>query len=323
MRTDTANLPDWAADTPPSVAGYLDLTSSPFPLLAVAAALLAALYLAGAVRLWSTGRRWSVIRTIVFLIGCALVVAVTATQVEDYSYRLVSVFMFQQLTLMMAAPPLLVLGAPGTLLLRATPHKSLGRPVLRAALAALRSRAARLLLHPGVTVPLFLLMFYGLYLARGADLVLAAPAGHTVLQVLFLAAGILFTVPILSPDPYPGRHSALGRLVETFAKTALHTFFGIIVMLSPAVLLTAFTAPSEWGVDPLHDQAIAGALVWTYAELPSVVILIHLLNRWHRDSTRRDRDDDRRADAAGDPDLASYNDYLATLSRRSTPRPPA
>lgn len=47
--------------------------------------------------------------------------AVTGLAIDGYGYRLFSAFMFQHLTLSILVPPLLVLGAPGRLLLRSTP----------------------------------------------------------------------------------------------------------------------------------------------------------------------------------------------------------
>jgi len=309
-------------DQPPGIAEFLVVAPGIYPALPAVGIVLAVLYTAGVVRMWRTGRRWPLGRTTAFLAGCAILVAVTGTATEGYGHALLSVFMFQQLTLMLVVPPLLVIGSPGRLLLRATPHRGLGLIAQRAALGGLRSRLGRALLHPALTIPLFLLAFYGLYLGGLADIFLATDAGHTVTELGFLAAGILFAVPILSPDPLPRQHSAFGRLVEMFAKTALHTAFGIILMLSAVPLVAVFTrAPTRWGIDPLYDQAIAGALVWTYAELPSFVILIYLLNRWFRDSTRRDRAADKTADAAGDPDLTAYNDYLDSLNRRTAERP--
>jgi len=298
--------------------------SADFPsIVAIIGATLALLYLGGAVRLWAAGRRWSIARTVAFLAGCAFVVTVTATAIDDYGQSLFSVFMFQQLTLMLVAPPLLLLGAPGTLLLRTTPHRYGGQVVLRAALFGLRSRLGQALIHPAVTLPAFLFVFYGLYLGGLADPILAIPSGHTLLELVFLGAGILFAVPVLSPDPVPGRHSALGRVIEMFTKIALHTAFGVILLLTTTPLVQAFASPpAAWGIDPLYDQQIAGALVWTYAELPSFIILIYLLNRWYRDSTRRDRAADKRADAAGDPDLAAYNAHLEQLNRGPASRPP-
>ena len=109
-------------DSPPSLQAFLAPADIPLPVLPIVAGILAALYLVGAIRLWTHGRRWPVWRTVSFLLGCVLLAAVTGLGVETYGQALVSVFMFQQLTLMMMVPPLLVLGSPGTLLLRATPH---------------------------------------------------------------------------------------------------------------------------------------------------------------------------------------------------------
>jgi putative membrane protein len=310
-------------DEPPSVAGFLAFDPGPVPLLPVVGLVLAIAYLCGFARLRMTGRAWPIPRALAFLAGCAILVAVTVTATEGYGHVLISVFMFQQLTLMMIVPPLLVFGSPGTMLLTATPHSGVGGWIQRGALTALRSRGGRVLINPGLTIPLFLLAFYGLYLAGVAEVVLAIDGGHLALEVFFLASGILFAIPVLSADPLPRKHSALGRLVEMSVKTALHTAFGITLMLATTPLVAAFTrAPERWAIDPLYDQAVAGALVWTYAELPSFVILIYLLNRWFRDSTRRDRAADRAADSAGDPDLAAYNDYLASLNRQAT-RPTA
>jgi putative membrane protein len=309
--------------TGPTLDRLLALSADPVSVVAIVGVALGLLYLAGAGRMWASGRRWSIARTMAFLAGCGLIVVVTATAADDYGQSLFSVFMFQQLTLMLVVPPLLVVGAPGTLLLRATPHSFGGQWVLRAALFGLRSRLGRTLIHPAFTLPVFLFVFYGLYLGGLADPILAIPAGHTLLELLFVGAGILFAVPVLSPDPVPGRHSALGRVVEMFTKIALHTAFGVILLLATAPLVKTFASPpAGWGIDPLYDQQIAGALVWTYAELPSFIILIYLLNRWYRDSTRRDRAADRRADAAGDPDLAAYNAHLEQLNRRPPSRPP-
>ena len=159
----------WIPDAPPTLVGFLTPAPLPAPVLLLIAGFLAAAYLAGAVRMWVRGRGWPVWRTISFLLGCVALAAVTGLAVENYGYALFSVFMFQQLTLMMAIPPLLVLGSPGTLLLRATPHRGAGLLVLRTAHAGLSSRTARWLLSPWLAVPLYLAAFYGLYLANFAD----------------------------------------------------------------------------------------------------------------------------------------------------------
>ncbi len=298
---------------PPGLSQFLatQFFDSPIPSLAVGVAVL---YLVGAIRLRASGRSWPIGRTIVFLLGCLVMILVTGTGVERYGTAMVSVFMFQQLTLMMLVPPLLVLGSPGTLLLRATPRRGPGRVVLRIALAALRTRVAVWLVHPAVTVPLFLLAFYGLYLAKLADPILRLPFGHLALEVAFVVFGVMFSLPILSNDPLPVRMPYPARVIDVAAGIALHAFFGVFLMTSPSLFLSAFVeSTTALGLDPLRDQELAGGLAWSYGEGPNAFLLVYLLHRWFRDDTSKARAADRRADAFGDPDLDSYNDYLRSL----------
>lgn len=310
---------DWIPDTPPTLEAFLTPTMPAAPVLPILGMLMAALYLAGAIRLWRQRRRWSVVRTVCFLIGCIALIAVTGLAVEAYGYLLFSVFMFQQLTLMMAIPPLLVLDAPGTLLLRATPHHGAGRVVLRVALGALRSRAARWALSPWIAMPLFLMSFYGLYLANLIDPILQAPGGHVALEVVFLAAGVMFTIPVLSNDPLPVRMTYPGRALDLFAEAALHAFFGVFLMMSPTLMVEHFAASTTvMGIDPLDDQWLAGGLAWSYGEGPTALMLVYVMHRWFRDDTDRAVAADRHADAHGDPELDAYNAYLDALRTKDT-----
>lgn len=305
---------------PPTFETFLELNDQPLTPLTVVAILIGTAYLAGSTRLWVKQRHWSPWRTLSFIAGCLLIIAISSTGIDTYGRSLFSVFMFQQLTLMMAVPPLLALGAPGTLLLRAVPHSGAGRPVLRLALFGLRSPFGRALVHPALTVPLFLLSFYGFYLGDLDDAVLQHPAGHTAAQVVFLVSGLIFTVPLIAADPLPRGHGYLTRLIDLFLEMALHAFFGVIVMISARPLVAVFASPPEgWGIDPISDQKIAGALAWSYGEFPTVVMLLFLLSKWFRDDTRRARAADVHADRYGYQELDDYNAYLDKLSRRDAP----
>lgn len=311
--------PVWVPSAPPSLAEYLAPNLQPIPVIPVIALLSAAFYLAGAIRLWSQGRPWSVPATLSFLAGCLVTALVMGAGIEGYGLKMFSLFMFQQLTLMMAVPPLLVFGSPGRLLLRTMPHHGAGRVALRVALGSLRSSWARCLLHPAFTVTLFLLSFYGLYFAGIVDLLLPSWYGHVGLELLFLIAGILFTVPLISTDPLPRKQGHLGRMIDLFSEMPLHAFFGVIVMMATAPMVRFFgSMPTAWGIDPVRDQGVAGGLAWSYGELPSVLLLMLILFRWQREDTREARRKDYEADYTGtDPeDLVAYNTYLAGLSRR-------
>lgn len=304
----------WIPSLPPSIDQFLAPNLQPIPVLPIIGLILAGLYLAGAIRLWALGRRWSVIRTVSFLTGCALLLVVTGAGLEGYGLRMFSVFVFQQLSLMMIIPPLLVLGSPGTLLLRATPHQGPGRTVLRVAHAGLRSRAARVALHPAFVVPLVLFSFVGLYLSGAASALLATWTGHIGLEIAFLAVGILSATPLMSADPLPRPTSYIGRLFEVFLEMQIHAAFGLVMILTLSPVVPFFAdAPAAWEIDPVQDQALAGALAWTYGELPLLIVLIVTLARWQRRDTVRAA----RTQARDDADLDSYNEYLNRLGERS------
>jgi len=309
--------PIWLPEAPPSLAEFLAPNLQPVPVLPILAVVLAAAYGLGWLRLRIAGHPWPAWRGLCFLTGCAVIAVVMGVGLEGYGFEMFSVFMFQQLTLMMAVPPLLVLGSAGTLLLRATPRIGLGRLILRVAIAGLRGRAGRFLLHPGFTIPLFLFTFYGLYLSSIADQLLATWTGHLTLELLFLASGILFTIPLISADPLPIRQTHLGRMFDLFAEMPLHAFFGVIVMMASIPLVTYFgTPPATWALDPIEDQRIAGALAWSYGEAPTLILALVLLGRWYADDTRRAQAHDVHVDRAGNPELDAYNDYLRRLNQR-------
>ncbi|WP_255596206.1 cytochrome c oxidase assembly protein [Cellulomonas sp. C5510] len=315
LRLDVSG-PAWLPPEPASLASLLAPTLQPVPLLPAVGLVLAILYTAGVIRMRASGRRWSPWATLSFLTGCVLLVVVTGAGIEGYGLEMFSVFMFQQLTLMVTIPPLLVLGRPGTLLLHATPHGRVGRRVLATARWGLRGGLGAFLLHPALAVPLFLLAFYGLYLSQLAGNLLSTWAGHIGLETAFLVAGVLFITPVLSRDPLPRKQGHAMKAVDVFLEMAVHAFFGVIVMMATTPLVQAFThPPAAWGVDVMADQWLAGGLAWSYGELPTLLILLLVFARWNRDESRTTAAEDRRIDRFGNPELDAYNAYLRTLNR--------
>lgn len=310
---DVVDLPQ----DPPSLGNLLAWAPQPIPVLPVVGVVLAVWYCWAVHRMRARGRTWPWSRTASFLAGCLLLVSVTGLGVEGYGYRLFSVWMFQHLTLSMAIPPMLVLGAPGTLLLRTTPHHGLGRPILTAAVVGLRSRSARILLSPGVTIPLFLFSYYGIYLSPVFDTVAETWIGHTGLEVFFLVTGVLFILPVLSLDPLPVKQSSLGKFFDLFLEMPLHVFFGVILMMATTPLLSTFaTLPAAWGIDPMQDQQWAGALAWSYGEPVALVVVVVFAIRWNRDENRVARIREKQAERDGNRELDAYNAYLQSLPKR-------
>ncbi|MFJ4651687.1 cytochrome c oxidase assembly protein [Nocardia sp. NPDC088792] len=303
-------------DAPPSLGALLAWNPQPVPVLPAVGLVTALLYCWGVWRVRAAGRAWPWWRAASFLTGSAVLVLVTGLAIEGYGFELFSVWMFQHLTLSILVPPLWVLGSPGVLLLRATAHEGAGRLVLAGALAGLRSRLARILLHPGVTIPLFLFSYYGLYLTPVLDTVGARWPGHIALEVMFLASGLLFIVPVLSTGPLPIRQTNLGRFFDIFVEMPLHVFIGVVLMMATTPVVALFAnPPANWGVDVLADQNLAGALAWSYGEPVALVIVTLFAIRWRRDEQRENAVAERHSTATGDAELRAYNEYLRGLHR--------
>ena len=292
----------------------LDLTSiSPLGWLAVVCLLA---YLAGAISLWARGRRWSVLGTISFVLGCLAWFAATGLAVNHYAGELITALVFQVITLLVAVPPLLLMGSPGRLLLRATPHRGVGILALRAAIAAQRSRAARVLLHPVVAILVAIIALPGLFFTDTISWVLALPGGHQALLALMLVFGVIGGAPLWALDPLPRKPSFGVRLAGAFLELQIHALFGLVLLKNASGMLSLYSGePVGWGVSRALDQSLSGSLVWTYGQLPLIIVLIITLSKWRRSDIRGAR---HRQDAE-DEALDAYNAYLAQTAEQAAP----
>jgi cytochrome c oxidase assembly factor CtaG len=315
-QSDMPGMPGMSLLGPPSLSHMWHLVPSPFFLTLTAALLL--LYAGGVVRLLRRGDRWPLQRTISFLIGLALVPAMTSTGLADYGMYLFSVHMLQHMMLSLVVPIFLLLGAPITLALRAlrpaAPNRTGPRELL---LGLLHSRIARFASSTLFTLPLFIASLYGLYFTPLFDVLMRSALGHDLMLLHFLGVGLLFFWPIMGVDPAPHRSPYVIRILELFAAMPFHAFFGVAVMMSSSLLTTTFAhPPAAWGVNAISDQATGGGLAWGFGELPTLIVLLVLFLQWSRSDGREARRADRKADRDGDAELADYNAYLAGLAAR-------
>lgn len=281
------------------------LDMSPLAWLAV---LCLVVYLTGVGALWKAGKRWSITATLSFTIGCLMWFAATGFKVNAFSTELVSALLFQQITLMVVVPPFLLIGSPGRLLLRATPRRGIGRPVLRGALSAYRSRTAQVLLHPATAIVVAALAFPALYFSDAVSWFLALPQGHLILLTLFLVFGVIAGAPLWSLDPLPRSPSFVVRIVDVLIEIQIHAIFGLILLLTREPLFSWYAVdPVAWGITRAFDQAIGGGLVWSYGELPLIIVLLVTISKWRKSDLRQAKRRQPQEEMA----LEAYNAYLA------------
>ncbi|MBF8190869.1 bifunctional copper resistance protein CopD/cytochrome c oxidase assembly protein [Nonomuraea sp. K274] len=288
---------------------------------AVVAGTLALLYGAGVLRLVRRGDRWPIGRTLSWFGGLALLVFATQSGLARYAKVMFDVHMIEHMTLSMVVPIFLVLGAPVTLALRALkPAARRGDRGPREWITTiLHSRFTKVFTHPLVATAIFVASTYALYFTPLFQSAMQEHLGHIWMTLHFLISGSLFFWVIIGVDPGPSRLPYVGRLLMLFVTMPFHAFFGIALMMMGTVIASDWYEQlgRTWGDTLIQTQRDGGAIAWGFGEIPTLIVLLAIAVQWYRDDDKQARRADRRADrtGGGDPELDSYNDYLARLDR--------
>ena len=98
------------------------------------------------------------------------------------------------------------------------------------------------------------------------------------------------------------------RIVDVLLEIQIHAIFGLVLLRSTEPMFRWYaTDPEAWGISRALDQAIAGGLIWSYGELPLIIVLIVTISKWRTSDLRQAK----RREAQEDAELDAYNAYLA------------
>jgi putative copper resistance protein D len=278
----------------PSVPGVLlDWRLDPLPIGGILVAAVAYLALASAVARRhprNPPRTW---RTAAFLGGLAAIGLALVSPIEAYEGSLFSVHMVQHLVLELVAAPLLLLGAPITLLLRAV------RPATRRViLSVLHSLPFRVLSFPLLAWLLFAGVNWGWHFSTLYDQALENQALHYAQHASFLLAALLFWWPVIGADPSPWRLPHPVRLFYLFLAMPQNSFLGVAIMGAGEVLYPHYlTNLRSWGPSPLDDQSLGGILMWVGGDIAFLLGMAFVVAMWVRAEDRRTARMDARLDA--------------------------
>jgi putative membrane protein len=262
---------------------------------------LASVALAAAVYLWARRRvrvghprnpphGW---RTWCFLGGLAAIVLALSSPIEAYEGQLFSVHMVQHMLLELVAAPLLLLGAPATLALRAAAPS-----VRRQLLALLHSRAVAVLTFPLLTWLLFAAVNWGWHFSTLYDQALENPPLHYLQHATFLLAALLFWWPVVAADPGRWRLPHPVRLFYLFLAMPQNSFLGVALMSAPGVLYPHYLSNlRSWGPTALADQNLGGVLMWVMGDVVFLTAMAAVVAGWVRHEDRRTARIDARLDA--------------------------
>ena len=225
----------------------------------------------------------SVWRLIAFVSGLLSLWAAVVSPLAVLDHQLLTAHMVQHLLLMTVAAPLILLGAPVITLQHGLPQ----RFVLGILNPLVRWRPVhgfgRIVTHPvfcwlaatGTVIACHVPVLF--------ELGMQSQRWHAVEHACFLAAGLLFWLPVVQPWPtlarWPQWSVPLYLFLATLPCDVLSAFF---TFCNRVVYPQYLSAHRLFDISALGDQECAGALMWVWVTFvylaPAVVVTIQMLS---------------------------------------------
>ena len=227
------------------------------------------------------GFRGSVLswRAASFTAGLIMLSLALVSPLDALSAALLSAHMIQHMLLMVIVPPLLILGvSPGSFLLGlASPlQRKLGSWWRR--IRWMKS-ALRALTQPLVAWALNTLTLWVWHAPRLYQAALANEALHMLEHLSFMGTSLLFWWTIARPTARLGRSDP--GILALFTMALQGGLLGALITFAPTPWYAGYASTTRsWGLSPLEDQQLAGAIMWIpVGMIYTLAALILFINR--------------------------------------------
>jgi cytochrome c oxidase assembly factor CtaG/ferredoxin len=222
-------------------------------------------------------------RLIAFYAGLITILCALLSPLDAFAGWLLTVHMIQHLLLMMAAPPLILYGAPYLPLLSGLPRHFLTGSVGPFLASTTLRKVGRFVAHPAFCLSAFVFTNIAWHLPAMYELALRSPTWHRVEHLSFLTTALLFWWPIIQPHPWAARAPRWVIIPYLFLADFQNTALSAFLIFCERVLYPTYeTVPRITGLTPLEDQAAAGALMWVASSVfflvPVGLITIEVLS---------------------------------------------
>jgi putative membrane protein len=210
-----------------------------------------------------------------FYAGLAILLAALITPIDTIGEsRTFYAHMIQHLMLGDLAPLAIVLGLSG--------------PILRPLLALPLVGRLRLLAHPFVALPAWAIAFYAWHLPAAYQAALAHPAVHSLEHFSFFATGLMIWAAVIEPLPGPAWFGNGAKAAFVLAVRTLSGVLATVFIWAGQPLYPDYAAGERiWGISPLTDQTIGGAIMFVEGATVTLVVFAWLFLRWTRESEQR------------------------------------
>lgn len=236
--------------------------------------------------------RW---RAASFLTGVFVLFLALISPLDALGSALFSAHMLQHMVLILIAPPLLILGAPlGPFLLglSSSVRITLGHELQRITWYRAVWRAVS---QPIVAWSLHTLALWLWHLPFLYEATLQNEMIHLLEHFSFLGTALLFWWTIL-PLHKRMNLGVWGGILALFTMAVQGGLLGALITFSPTLWYSAYiTSTQPWGLTPLEDQQLAGAIMWIPAgtgyTLIALILFMQRLTLMERTAQQRLRKD--------------------------------
>jgi len=253
----------------------VSLDSGPLPLITLALmAGIGGLYARRAHTLALEGReppRW---RQICFYGGLATILLAYISPIGPLSDELLTVHMVEHLLMGDMGALLIVLGLTGPMI---APLLRIG-PVNR----------LRVLAHPAVALPLWIIDLYIWHLPALYQAAVRHPGVHALEHTMFIACGINMWMCLFGPLPMPAWFGNAAKLLYIVLVRLAGMVVGNVFTWSGSVLYPVYASgDARWHVSPMGDQIYAGGVMMLECSLLTIGLFWWLFLRAAREIEER------------------------------------
>ncbi len=260
-------------------------TCSAFPIpVALALVATASIYIRGWLRLRNTfPGAIPVWRVAAFICGMFSIWIATGSPLARLDHELLTIHMVKHLLIMALGAPLVLLGAPSLPLTHGLPRRWIGSAVDLMVRFPAVQKLGRFLSNPVFCWLAAAAAVIGWHLPAAFELGIRSHAWHEVESVCFLCAGLLFWWPVVQPWPRIAKGARWSVPLYLFLATLpCDTLSAFLAFCDRVVYPSYLASPRRFGISPLGDQQLAGALMWVFVTfiyiLPAVTVTIDNLS---------------------------------------------
>jgi putative membrane protein len=228
-------------------------------------------------------------RAVAFQAGLLLAVLAVVSPIGYWSYRYIWVRNFQDVILTIAAPALIVLGAPWLPLRRGLglagrDRRAAGAPGAPnepgGSDAAARDWSPGWPVLPIVVTVMFCAAWWVWHLPGPFDAAVRSPAVYALETITYLAAGILMWLQLVESPPLRPQLPPLRRIALVLVLAASGTVLGLIRAYGPGVAYPAYLDSGRSVAAVVSDQQAGGAILWVIPLIPLSILAVGLATRW-------------------------------------------